>query len=77
MMVKTAEKSTASALAIIKLEARRVCPAAYIDGGAPDANDHARREADALGDAFQCGRDKPRIIGGETQAVRDIAALAD
>ena len=73
MRVKTGAGKVGAALAVLKLENDAICPAALVDAGARDANLQARRAADeSIG--FICGRDKPRILGAETEAVKDIAA---
>jgi len=64
-----------SVLAVFRVDGRLACPAAWLDVAAtPDANAVARRVADGEVVAFKCGSDKPRIVGQQTDLVKDIAA---
>ena len=50
-----------SALVVYKLEgAASSCIVAIIDGGKPDANEHARNAADEAAPKFTCGKDGPQ-----------------
>jgi hypothetical protein len=51
-------KSTGQRLVITRLGPGGVCHVGYVDGRAPDANEQARRIADAKARSFRCGKDK-------------------
>ena len=49
---------------VTRLAPGRVCHVGYVDGRAnPDANELAVQIADRHARAFQCGKDKPIILG--------------
>lgn len=57
-------------LAVTRLAPGPVCHVAYVDVQAnPDANELARKAADALARNFNCGKDKVRTIGKSGRAV--------
>lgn len=52
-------------LAVLRIEKDRICPIAFIDGGAPDANSLARKAADDT--TLSCASSAPAIIGPATE----------
>jgi hypothetical protein len=66
-----------SVLGVLRIEGEQICAAAFIDAGAnKDANLMARATADEIIGQFQCGRDRPKIIGARTELAAEIAAYS-
>ena len=56
--------SNGSVLVVTRLDEGHVCHVGYVDARAnPDANELARRIADENARRFQCGKDKPIVLG--------------
>lgn len=56
--------SNGSVLVVTRLDQGHVCHVGYVDARAnPDANELARRIADENARRFQCGKDKPIVLG--------------
>lgn len=75
IIIRDGETTSSSALAVLKIEDRRLCNAAYVNGAEPEANALARREADAAL-TFRCGQDQPRVIGKRTPGLQEVVDLA-
>lgn len=66
---KTHRPASLPFLIVTRLPPGPVCHVAYVDAGANSkANELARRAADELARAFDCGRDRVRVIGEEGRA---------
>ena len=64
-----------SVLAVLRVEADRTCPAAFIDPAAvPKANEEARIVADRLAGRFRCGSDAVIAIGQKTELIAEMAS---
>lgn len=57
-----------SVLAVLRIHTERICPVAFVDGGAPDANSLARTAADEAG---PCAGAEAKIVGPATEWARD------
>jgi len=76
LIERTGDKS-ASVLAILRVEDGKICPAAWLDAEAtPHANAVARQIADDAAGKFHCGTDAARVIGKDTELVREMIARA-
>lgn len=71
LIERDAEGRLGAALAIVKIEGARFCPAAFVDGARSTANAEARALADGH-TGFRCGADAPRLVGAASAAARSI-----
>ena len=77
LIEKTGDKSYASVLTVLRVDDRKICPAAWLDVAAmPDADVVARQIADDAAGKFHCGTDVARVIGKETELVQATIARA-
>ena len=77
LIEKTGHNNYASVLTVLRVENRKICPAAWLDVTAtPNANAVARQIADDTAGKFHCGTDAARIIGNDTELVQETIARA-
>jgi hypothetical protein len=77
LIEKTADNSYASVLTVLRVDDRKICPAAWLEVAAmPDADAVARQIADDVAGKFHCGTDVARVIGKYTEFVQETIARA-
>ena len=69
LLFSTGAATRRSVLAVLRIEKDRVCPVAFVDGGAPDANTLARTAADDA--VASCAAGDAKILGPATEWARE------
>ena len=76
------EQNRSTWLVVTALADDNSCPAAYVAGGYPDANEAARKAADDVARTFNCADDLPKVVSQtgdppiELKACRAIEGLS-